>query len=91
MFTKAPAVPVPFWVHYFTVGDIDAAANRVMAGGGQVLEGPVELPGYGWAVECSDPQGAVFGLEGKRGASAVGYFERPALQNPSDRRSRWNW
>ena len=91
MFAKLPGVQDPFWLYYFTVGDIDAAANRVIAGGGQVLEGPVELPGFGWIVECSDPQGAVFGLEGKRGVSAVGYFER-ALPNPSDPHSRrWNW
>ncbi len=92
MFTKLPGVQVPSWLYYFTVGDIDAAANRVITGGGQILEGPVEVPGYGWIVECSDPQGAVFGLEGKRGVSAVGYFERAASQNPSDPRSRrWNW
>ncbi|MGP0009974.1 MAG: VOC family protein, partial [Methylocella sp.] len=34
MFTKPPMVPVPFWLYYFSVGDIDAAAERVKAGGG---------------------------------------------------------
>jgi uncharacterized protein len=92
MFTKLPTVPVPFWLYYFTVADIDAAANRVVAGGGQILEGPLEIPSYGWTVECTDPQGAMFGLEGKRGSSAVGYFGRVATQNPSDPRpKRWNW
>ena len=40
MFTKPPTVPVPFWLYYFNVGDIDAAAKRVKAGGGQILERP---------------------------------------------------
>ena len=92
MMTKLPTVPFPCWLHYFNVSDIDAAASRVTAGGGQILEGPVEVPGYGWIVECVDPQGAVFGLEGKRRSSAVGYFVRGAPQNPADTRpKRWNW
>ena len=40
MFTKRPKEPVPFWLYYFNVGDIDAAAERVKAGGGQIFEGP---------------------------------------------------
>ena len=43
--SKPGTVPVPSWVYYFKVGDIDAAAKRVKAGGGQVLEGPIEVPG----------------------------------------------
>ncbi|MGA7657175.1 MAG: VOC family protein, partial [Methylocella sp.] len=42
IFTKPPMVPVPFWLYYFSIGDIDAAAERVKAGGGQILEGPLE-------------------------------------------------
>ena len=40
MSTKPPTVPMPFWLYYFNVGDIDAAAKRVKAGGGKILEGP---------------------------------------------------
>ena len=44
MFTKRPMEPVPFWLYYFNVDDVDAAAERVTAGGGQIFEGPIELP-----------------------------------------------
>jgi predicted enzyme related to lactoylglutathione lyase len=66
VFTKPPFMPDPFWVYYFNVGDIDAAAERVKAGGGRIFVGPLELPDGGWIVRCTDPQGAVFALQGKR-------------------------
>jgi hypothetical protein len=66
MFTKPPTVAVPFWLYYFNTGDIDAAAKRVTAGSGQILNGPVEAPSGSWVVQCTDPQGAIFALVGKR-------------------------
>lgn len=66
MFTKPPMVPVPFWLYYFNVSDIDAAAKRVNARSGQVINGPIEVPDSNWVVQCADPQGAIFGLVGKR-------------------------
>ena len=66
MFTKPPMVPVPFWLYYFNIGDIDAAAKRVKAAGGQILKGPMEVPGGNWIVQCTDPQGAIFALGGTR-------------------------
>jgi uncharacterized protein len=84
MFNKPAAVPVPFWLYYFNVGDIDAAAKRVKDGGGQILDGPIEVPGDRWIVQCTDPQGAIFALVGKRRHNGIGYFERVALRDPSD-------
>ena len=66
MFTKPPMVPVPFWLYYFTVPDIDAAAARVTAAGGQIVMGPTEVPGGAWIVQGRDPQGAMFALVGMR-------------------------
>ena len=40
--------------------------RRVKAGGGQILDGPFEVPGGSCIVRCVDPQGAMFALEGKR-------------------------
>ena len=74
IFTKPPTVPVPFWLYYFTVSDIEAAAERVRTGGGEILDAPLELPGGSWIARCSDPQGAMFALEGKRSPNAIGYF-----------------
>jgi predicted enzyme related to lactoylglutathione lyase len=70
---KSPEVPVPLWLYYFNVRDINAAVERVKAGGGQVLEGPVEAPGGNWIARCFDPQGAMFALAGERNRR-IGYF-----------------
>ena len=78
MLTKPPTVPVPFWVYYFNVGDIDDAARRVKIGRGEVLDGPIEVPGGRWIVHCTDPQGAFFALVGKRSHNGIGYFVRVA-------------
>lgn len=66
MFTKPAAVPVPFWLYYTNVDDIDAALQRVLSGGGQVLNGPMEVPGGAWIVQAMDPQGAMFALVGPK-------------------------
>lgn len=61
-----PMMPMPVWLFYFVVEDIDAAAGRVSAGGGTVLQGPMEVPGGAWIIQASDPQGAMFALVGMR-------------------------
>jgi uncharacterized protein len=92
IFTKPPTEPVPFWLYYFNVGDIEVAAKRVQAGGGQILNGPMEVPDGGWIVHCTDPQDAMFALVGKRGSRTVGFFEGVASRDPSDSRGRrWYW
>ncbi|MBV9522505.1 MAG: VOC family protein, partial [Alphaproteobacteria bacterium] len=68
MFTKPPMEPVPYWLYYVNVPDIDAAVPRVTSGGGQVLNGPMEVPGGSWIVQARDPQGAMFAIVGKRQA-----------------------
>jgi hypothetical protein len=71
IFNKRSMDLVPFWLFYFNVGDIDAAAGRVEAAGGQVFDGPLELPGGGWIARCRDPQGAAFALQGKRSQDGI--------------------
>ena len=74
IFQKSPLVEVPLWLYYFNVGDITTAAKRVTAAGGEVLEGPLEIPPGGvFIVRCSDPEGAPFALRGPR-RREVGYF-----------------
>jgi uncharacterized protein len=74
--TKPSTAPVPFWLYYFNVGDIDVAVTRVRAGGGRIVNGPIEVPGSRWIVQCLDPQGAIFALAGRRSYDGIGYFER---------------
>ncbi|MET0178998.1 MAG: VOC family protein [Novosphingobium sp.] len=65
---RAQGDTAPRWLYYFGVEDIDAAAAAVSAGGGQVLDGPHEIPGGEFSVHARDPQGAEFGLVGPRTA-----------------------
>jgi uncharacterized protein len=66
MMKRPPEVPMSFWLFYFNVDGLDAAIKRVTSGGGQVLNGPVEVPGGAWIAQCSDPQGAMFALVSQR-------------------------
>ena len=58
--------PVPFWLHYFNVKDIDAATTRIKEKRGQVIMGPHPVPGDLWIVLGIDPQGAMFSIVGPR-------------------------
>ena len=51
---------------YFRVPDVHAAADRITANGGKILNGPMEVPGGDWVVNAMDPQGAAFGLHAKK-------------------------
>jgi predicted enzyme related to lactoylglutathione lyase len=82
MLTKPAIAPDPFWLYYFTVGDVDAATKRVQAGGGRVVHGPVEVPGGRWIAQCLDPQGALFALQGQRRPDPVGYFVPASSRGP---------
>jgi predicted enzyme related to lactoylglutathione lyase len=62
MMTKMAQSPQPFWVYYFNVPEITAAEARVKSGGGQIINGPMQVPGGSWIVQCLDPQGAMFAL-----------------------------
>jgi len=59
-----PQSPRPCWNHYFWVPSIAAAQSAIAAGGGQVINGPMEVPGGDWIVQGIDPQGAMFSLVG---------------------------
>jgi predicted enzyme related to lactoylglutathione lyase len=63
---KPPQLPVSLWTYYVGVDDIDRAAEAIKSGGGQILNGPMEIPGGEFALNAMDPQGAPFGLVGPR-------------------------
>jgi predicted enzyme related to lactoylglutathione lyase len=85
MITKSATLPLPFWLYYFNTDDVQAAAKRVEAGGGQILYGPTAVPGGAWVVHCTDPQGAIFGLLDRRARKAFVYFERAPSRAPPTR------
>ena len=53
--------PAPQIYVYFDVPDLEAAAERVRAAGGEA-EAVVHEPGFGRVVNCRDPGGIRFGL-----------------------------
>ena len=62
MMRKMDQEPASHWVYYITVDAIDAAQDRVKSAGGQVINGPMEVPGGRWIINGLDPQGAMFAL-----------------------------
>jgi len=66
MMTKPKEMPVCCWLHYIRVADLNAALEAVKAGGGQVIHGPMEVPGGDMIAQCLDPQGALFALHWRK-------------------------
>ncbi len=63
MFDKPADMPAPpHWLYYIRVADLQQAVEKVAPLGGQVLIGPMEVPGGDWIAQCLDPQGAAFAL-----------------------------
>ncbi len=50
------------WTFYFRAPDIEAAAAHIAASGGQVLQGPMEVPGGDMVLVARDPEGVRFGV-----------------------------
>jgi len=70
MMNKPPqlAQVPPNWAIYFRVPDVNAAVERIKANGGQILNGPMEVPGGDVIVNAMDPQGAAFSLHERKSA-----------------------
>lgn len=66
MMNRPDGMPSPGWLFYFNVEQADAAAGRVAGHGGRVLNGPLQVPGGSWILQCVDPQGAMFALAAAR-------------------------
>lgn len=52
----------PHWLHYVAVEDIEDAVRKIRENGGQVLNGPMDVPGGGRVAQALDPQGAAFAV-----------------------------
>lgn len=63
---KPAEQPTSMWNYYFRVADIDIAVNKISTLGGQVIQGPHEIPGGDFTINGIDPQGAPFALVGAR-------------------------
>lgn len=68
MYEKPPEMPGPAnWLHYIRVAEMDAALAAVRNGGGEVMNGPMEVPGGDVVAQCTDPHGAFFALHAATG------------------------
>ena len=66
MMRKPDNAPMASWGFYFRVADIDTAAAKIKAGGGQILNGPMDVPGDDRVINGVDPQGAHFSVVAKK-------------------------
>lgn len=62
IYNKPAEMPMPAWLPYAMVDDATAGAERVKKAGGQVINGPMEVPGGDWIAMGIDPQGAMFAI-----------------------------
>lgn len=63
MMKQPTSVPgEPQWRFYFIADGIDAAIERLKSAGGQLSDGPHQVPGGAWAAQATDPHGVRFGL-----------------------------
>lgn len=71
MYRKPDDMPAPpHWLHYVRVPSADEAADRVKAAGGQIMNGPMDVPGGDRVAACMDPQGAAFAVHAPAAAGA---------------------
>ena len=66
IFTKPAEMPVSAWLYYAMVKDVHKSVEEVKKLGGQILNGPMEVPGGDFIAQCLDPQGAAFALHSKK-------------------------
>ncbi|MEP7344188.1 MAG: VOC family protein [Gemmatimonadaceae bacterium] len=63
MMTLTPDMKMPpNWSYYIHVESADASVEKVKSLGGQVLNGPMEVPGGDRIAQCMDPQGGMFAV-----------------------------
>jgi predicted enzyme related to lactoylglutathione lyase len=66
MFNKPDEMPgPPMWLYYVSVEDVNTSVEKVKELGGQILNGPMEVPGGDLIAQCVDPQGALFAIHSK--------------------------
>lgn len=61
IFKTPPEMPT-CWLLYIRIDDVEGSIGKVTELGGQVLNGPMEVPGGDKIAQCMDPQGTAFAL-----------------------------
>ncbi len=61
----------PRWLVYLSVPSITTATKAAQAAGGQLLNGPNQVPGGNWIVQLTDSHGVAVALHGPKEAAAA--------------------
>ncbi|MET0660327.1 MAG: VOC family protein [Steroidobacteraceae bacterium] len=61
----------PSWLSYVLVPNAGKSADKIRTTGGQVVNGPMEVPGGDWIAVASDPQGALFAVHAYKAKAKV--------------------
>ena len=80
IYNKSAQMPAPpSWLPYIKVADTKDAVETVKTFGGQILSGPMQVPGGDWIAQGLDLQGAMFAVHSVTPAAAA----EPAPEAPS--------
>jgi predicted enzyme related to lactoylglutathione lyase len=82
---KPPPGAPAAWQPYVRVADAKAAAAIAQAGGGKIVNGPMEVPGGDWIAQGMDPQGAMFAVHSLKPAAKAA---APAKQAAPAKKAR---
>jgi uncharacterized protein len=83
VFKARDASVPPSWLSYARVASSEKAAAAVKAGGGRILNGPMEVPGGSWIVQLLDPQGGAFAVVEAPKAAAAPAEKKAAASKPA--------
>lgn len=62
IYRKMPDQPGPAWLGYVRVKDVEKTVKKVKSAGGQLINGPMDVPGGDRIAQFLDPQGAMFAV-----------------------------
>jgi predicted enzyme related to lactoylglutathione lyase len=68
MMNRSPEMPPPNWLCYIHVPDARESATTIKHAGGNVIMGPMEVPGGDWITMATDPQGVPFAVHSSKPA-----------------------
>jgi predicted enzyme related to lactoylglutathione lyase len=62
IYKQMPDQPGPAWLGYVRVKDVEKTVKKVKSAGGQLINGPMDVPGGDRIAQFLDPQGAMFAV-----------------------------
>jgi len=83
IYRRPPSMPAPsHWMPYALVPDSKRAAETIRGLGGQIINGPMEVPGGDWIAMGIDPQGVAFAVHSLKQEAEVAPAEPAVSKAP---------